>query len=88
MKDEKKFDNFFDERNKYFLLFNLRQVIYIPSFRTVIMLCSKAHFSAIEFTDAKIKYRFSYLMNVSWLYLQNHLRMCFGRLRGLSSGCR
>ena len=37
----------------YVLLFNLRPVIHIPSFRMVSLLCCGGHFSNITFIDIK-----------------------------------
>ena len=62
-------DKIFDERNICVLLFNLRHVIDIPSFRIVNLLRCGGHFSSIAFTDAKTKYRSPYLLNVSQPYL-------------------
>ena len=39
------------------LLFNLRHVIQIPSFRIVNLLCCGGHLGSTTFTDAKTKYR-------------------------------
>ena len=55
----------FDERNIYALLYNLRHVIRITSFRMVNLLCCGAHFSNIKFFDAKTKYRSPYLLEIS-----------------------
>ena len=49
----------------YVLLFNLRHVIYIPSFRIVNLLCCGDHFSNVTFVDAKTKYRSPCLLDVS-----------------------
>ena len=57
MKDKIEFDKIFDERNIYVLVFNLRHVIQILSFRIVNLLCCGGHFSKITFIDAKTRYR-------------------------------
>ena len=69
IKKKKEFDNIFDERNIYILLFNLRHVIHIPSVRIFNLLCCGGHFSNIIFIDAQTKYRSPYLLNVSSSYL-------------------
>ena len=75
-----------DEINACVLLFNLRHVIHIHSFRIVNLLCSGGRFSSIIFIDAKPKYRSPYLLNVSQSYLQNHIRTSLGHPRGVSEG--
>ena len=77
MKDKKKLITF-DERNICVLLFNLRHVIHIPSFGIVNLLCCGGPFSSMTFTDAKIKYRSPYLLEVFQPYLQNHIRTSVG----------
>ena len=67
------------------LLFNLRLVIQISSFRMVNLLCSGGHFSNITFINAKTKYESSYLLDVSQPYLQNHLWMSLGRPQDVGS---
>ena len=67
------------------LLFNLRLVIQISSFRMVNLLCSGGHFSNITFINAKTKYESPYLLDVSQPYLQNHLRMSLGRPQDVGS---
>ena len=47
------------------LLFDLRLVIQISSFRMVDLLCSGGHFSNITFINAKTKYESPYLLDVS-----------------------
>ena len=39
------------------------------------------------FIAAKTKYRGSHHLNVSWLYLQNHIRTSLGRPHHVSQGC-
>ena len=58
------FDKIFDERNIYLLLFNLRHVIHIPSFRMVNLLCYESYFSNIRFIDAKTQHRGPYVLEV------------------------
>ena len=73
------------KRNIRVLLFNLRHVIHIPSFRIVNPLCGGGHFSCTTFFDAKTKYGSSYLLYVSQSYLLSHIRTSLGRHGGASS---
>ena len=63
----------------YVLLFNLRHVIHILSFRMVNLLCYGSHFSNITIFAAKTKNRSPYLLEVLQPYLQNHLGTSLGR---------
>ena len=51
------------------------------------LLCSEDHFSNIAFIDAKTKDRIPYLLDVSQLYLKNHIRTSLGRSQDVSEGC-
>ena len=66
MKDKIESDNIFKKINIDVLLFNSRNLIHIPSFRIVNLLCCRDYFSDIIFIDGKTKYRSHYLLNVSW----------------------
>ena len=51
------------------MLFNLRHVIHIPSFRMVNLLCCKGHLGNLRFIDANTKYRSPYILDVSEPYV-------------------
>ena len=68
------------------LLFNLRHVIQIPSFRIVNLLCCGGHLGSTTFIDAKTKYRSPYLLDFSQPYLQDHIRTSLERPRDVSEG--
>ena len=89
MKDKQNLIKLWIKKIVYVLLFNLRQVIHIPSFCIVKLLCCGGHLSNdITFIGAKGKYKSSYLLDVSQPYLQNHIRMSLGRPGDVSEGRR
>ena len=63
-----------------------KNVIHIPSFSIVKLLCCGGHFSSITFIDAKTKHRSPYLLDVCQPYLQNHIRTSLGCPRDISEG--
>ena len=74
-------DKTFVER-KCVLLFNLRHVIHIPSYRIANLQCCGNHFSSTTFIDAKTKYKKSLsLGRLSALLIENHIRTSSGRPR-------
>ena len=85
-KTEIEFDKNFDENNIYLSLFNLRNVIHIPSFGMVNLLYCGGQFSNITFIDVKTKYRSLNILDVSQTYLQNHIRTSLRRPQGVSEG--
>ena len=79
-------DKTFVER-KCVLLFNLRHVIHIPSFRIATLQCCGNCFSSTTFIDAKTKYKKSLsLGHFSALLIENHIRTSSGRPRDVSEG--
>ena len=79
-------DKTFVER-KCVLLFNLRHVIHIPSFRIATLQCCGNCFSSTTFIDAKTKYKKSLsLGRFSALLIENHIRTSSERPRDVSEG--
>ena len=78
IKHKAKLHKIFNERNIYISLFDLRHIVHIPTFRIV---------NLLWFIGFKMKYRNSYLLNVSWPYLHKYIRTYLECLRRVFSRC-
>lgn len=65
MKDKYNLIKFFMKK-MYVLLFNLRHLIHIPSFRIINLLCCRGPFTNVPFNDVKTKFISPYLLDVSY----------------------